>query len=609
MRPPPTMSEAVACVVRLRAEKTCSGRAAGCSSPLLAPFCSTTTTTKTMNSNSTGSSSNTQPPLPPLPPPRTNSTGSALAVQEEATGQDTPGMVYPPLGYEHLRPTSPTPTGSAVQRATGNHDPRTSLLLGPVPPMVTVPPMVSGAPMVAAVPSSTSTFAGSFAAAPAAAPYPVPAPAPVPVPVSAPFMGAVTTAPIARMSSIGPGVGITPYPPVSVVGVAPYPPASGVAPYPPASGVTPYPPVSAEYGAPLAVAAAAPVMAQVPPASYLSGVAPSIPPGAMDGSAPVPVPVPVAAPVSAVPLRRQPIGTDPNGNYFLVERTDPDGVTASHGTIIVPFGRPSEAALATPIDPTPPPVPVPPVPAPAPAASDPDPSPPRPVRPGASLWTETRPQVRPRAWSTVPFWLKSLTAIMSIVGLVLAVNTLPDSAAALRVAHPPTTTTTGTPSDSADAPFIAAYLWLMVLSLAYCLTYLILFSGCFYSPFSQKVNVSAQRQGWKLKARRWMLMPVEAGLMSVWAIIALIMGFLHAPFAMYVTSCPESAVAVAGMDDTVVPATGVSCYDAKVLLGVASTVAILWGLNVAQLFYGIWKNQAKIEHLAQVQQEATGGSQ
>ncbi|KAJ3352186.1 hypothetical protein GGF32_003868 [Allomyces javanicus] len=465
-------------------------------------------------------------------------------------------MVYPPLGYEHLRPTSPTPTGSAVLHGIGNHDPRSSLLLGPVPPMVTVPPMVSGAP-ISAMPPSTDAFAGSFSAAP----YPVPAPAPVPV--SAPFMGAVTTAPIARMSSIGPGVGVAPYPPVS--SAAPYPPASGVAPYPPASGVAPYP-VSAEYGAPLAVAAAAPVMAQT-------------------------------------------IGTDPNGNYFLVERTDPDGVTASHGTIIVPFGRPSEAALATPIDPTPPPVPVPPVPAPASAVSDPDPSPPRPVRPGASLWTETRPQVRPRAWSTVPFWLKSLTAIMSIVGLVLAVNTLPDSAAALRATRTPPTTTTGTSSDSAVAPFIAAYLWLMVLSLAYCLTYLILFSGCFYSPFSQKVNVSPQRQGWKLVARRWMLMPVEAGLMSAWVIIALIMGFLHAPFALYVTSCPESAVAVAGMDDTVVPATGVSCYDAKVLLGVASTVAILWGMNVAQLVYGIWKNQAKIEHLAQVQQEATGGSQ
>ncbi|KNE65872.1 hypothetical protein AMAG_09837 [Allomyces macrogynus ATCC 38327] len=559
-----------------------------------------------MNSNSNGSSSNnTQPPLPPLPPPRTNITGSVLAAHEESTGHEQPsGMVYPPLGYEHLRPTSPTPTGSAVLHGTGNHDPRTSLLLGPVPPMVTVPPMVSSGAPISAMPPNTGSFAGSFAAAPY--PAPTPAPVPVPVPVSATFMGAVTTAPIARMSSIGPGVGVMPYPPVSGVGVAPYPPASGVAPYPPASGVTPYPPISAEYGAPLAVTAAVPVMAQVPPTSYLSGVAPSIHPGAMDGSAPVPI----VAPVAAVPLQRQTIGTDPNGNYFLVERTDPDGVTASHGTIIVPFGRPSEAALATPIDPTPPP-PISAIAAPAPAqpSSDPDPSPPRPVRPGASLWTETRPQVRPHAWATVPFWLKSLTAIMSIVGLVLAVNTLPDSAAALRATHTPTSTTS-TASDSRDAPFIAAYLWLMVLSLAYCLTYLILFSGCFYSPFSQKINVSPQRQGWKLVARRWMLMPVEAGLMSAWAIIALIMGFLHAPFALFVTSCPDSGtVAVAGIDDVVVPATGVSCYDAKVLLGVASTVAILWGLNAAHLFYGIWKNQAKIEHLAQVQQEVTGRSQ
>ncbi|KAI9178788.1 hypothetical protein H9P43_005450 [Blastocladiella emersonii ATCC 22665] len=216
-----------------------------------------------------------------------------------------------------------------------------------------------------------------------------------------------------------------------------------------------------------------------------------------------------------------------------------------------------------------------------------------------------RPSVRPGVWRTVPFLIKLVILVCSLIGVILARVAIPDVLRAtarggrkLPNAPPPAEAEL----DESRAPFLLAYQWLMVGSLGYSLAFLGLYSGCFYSRRARKVSASAMRQRWKLRVRRMFLVPLEIALVLVWLILALVMAFVPDAYAMYVAACDGRATTASpsAHDEDAVRRVGVTCGQATWILAMAGCVGAAWAGSLGQLAWSVCKNQRKIARLEKV---------
>ncbi|ORZ35466.1 hypothetical protein BCR44DRAFT_1120184 [Catenaria anguillulae PL171] len=207
---------------------------------------------------------------------------------------------------------------------------------------------------------------------------------------------------------------------------------------------------------------------------------------------------------------------------------------------------------------------------------------------------DDRPPIRSPVYFTPPFVLKLLFVLISLAGIITIRIVLPAYVAA--------TSQLSSSSSSSSPTFLLAYQWLLVVTLAYALVHLGSYSSCFYNRHARKVSVSAQRQAWKLRVRRWLLLPLELALTLTWLIMTLIIGLVKNEWALYLNVCSAGS-----SSDLVGARIGVSCTQATTVLVLAGIMASMCGISVGQLVWATLKNHKKVRQFKPVDTQSDHG--
>ncbi|KAI9217781.1 hypothetical protein BC828DRAFT_390310 [Blastocladiella britannica] len=216
----------------------------------------------------------------------------------------------------------------------------------------------------------------------------------------------------------------------------------------------------------------------------------------------------------------------------------------------------------------------------------------RPPRtPDACTVDSDREFIRAPIYWTLPFVLKIVTLLASLVGVIAIRVALP----AARDIQDPAAAATG---DETGFPVLLAYQWLMVTSIGYCVGYLVVYGGCFYNRQARKIkNASATRQAWKLNARRCIVAPVDAAFVLVWLVECLVLAFATGKPALYHAACSITASSSDAAATEAHETVGVTCTLATTVLAIGGIVGGLWLVSCLHVGWAISKNRAKVAKL------------